>query len=129
MNNARVQSGNFKIALKKLGLLILFLVLSWSLIQNIKALIRGKQELQEINQKVKIEEQKNKELADKLKELETDFSQEKAVRDKLGLVKDGEISVVLPPKEEVRKAAPSQNIENQSKDIPNWKQWFNLFFN
>ncbi len=129
MNNARVQTGKFKVALKSLGLVILFLILCWSLIQNVKSLVRGRQELQEIDEKVKIEAQKNEDLTNKLKELQTDFSQEKAVRDKLGLVKDGEISVVLPPKDEVRKAAPVQNQEKASSDIPNWKQWINLFLN
>lgn len=47
---------------------------------------------------------------------------EKAAREKLGLVKDGEVVVMLPQGQEAPGAAGA------GESIPNWKKWWGLFF-
>ena len=66
-------------------------------------------------------------LEEKLKEAESEFSIEKQIRDKLGLAKEGEIVLVLPPPDVLRKLAPADRIEEESLPDPIWKKWARLF--
>ena len=53
---------------------------------------------------------------------------EKQLRDNLGLAKEGEIVVVLPDEEILRKIAPSVPEEEDILPDPTWKKWLKLFF-
>ena len=67
-------------------------------------------------------QKKNEELKVKLQEAQSREFIEKIARDKLGLAKEGETVVILPPSEpEVTKSA-------EEKIIPNWQKWWKLFF-
>src|SRR3990170_4508136 len=70
---------------------------------------------------------KEKDLEKKLEEVKSDDYIEKQIRDKLGLAKEGEIVVVLPPPEVVRKLAPKIEEQEDTLPDPNWKKWFHLF--
>ncbi len=67
------------------------------------------------------------ELQKKLEYSESHEFVEKQLRDKLGLAKSGEIVVVLPPPEVLRRIAPKRVEEEVVIPVPNWKKWINLF--
>lgn len=48
---------------------------------------------------------------------------EKVAREKLGLVKEGEIVVIMDKTE-----TGDRRQETGEQDLPNWKQWWRLFF-
>lgn len=74
------------------------------------------------------ETQEQKELL-KLKEkvISEEFI-EKQARDKLGLAKEGEVVVVLPDEETLKKLAPPDEEEVFLEIAPPWKQWVRMFF-
>lgn len=62
-------------------------------------------------------------LTKQLEEATSSAFVEKVAREKLGLVKDGE-TVVIMDKTETR----DKRQETGEQDLPNWKQWWRLFF-
>lgn len=75
---------------------------------------------------------KNKVLEDQTKEIGTPEFAERQAREKLGLVKEGEVIFVLPPGE-VQRLAKSLREEyfpqNQgSEELANWQKWWQYFF-
>jgi len=56
----------------------------------------------------------------------TDFV-EKEIRNRLGLVKESEIVVVLPEEEVLRSLAPKVPEDIEILPDPNWKKWLKLF--
>ena len=88
------------------------------------------------NVALKIEKQKEKveELKKENEKLEKDLEIarseefiEKQLRDKLRLAKEGEIIVILPDADEVKKFAPRMDEEEEILPDPNWKKWMKLF--
>jgi len=80
-------------------------------------------------EKQQVEELK-KEREKIIKDIEIAQSQdfvEKQLRDKLSMAKEGEIVVILPDAEEVKKFAPRIDEEEEILPEPNWKKWLNLF--
>ena len=69
----------------------------------------------------------NEELKKELQILGSEEYKERQLRDKLGLAKEGELIVVLPPDETLRKLAPKSLEEEDSLPDPNWKKWMHLF--
>jgi len=53
---------------------------------------------------------------------------EKQIRDNLGMSRAGELIVVLPDPEIVKKFSPIVAQEEEVLPDPNWKKWLNLFF-
>jgi len=70
---------------------------------------------------------KNSELQKKIEELGSEVYIESQIRNNLGLVKEGEIVVVLPDPELLRKLAPVYEKEEKESPVVNWKKWLNLF--
>ncbi len=108
-------------------LVFLVLILSLSLTRNISrvkqtALLVAKEE-----EKVRALEKEKEELEKKLQEAQSEEFVEKQLRDKLGLAKEGEIIVVLPEDDVVRKFAPKYEEEEETLPDPNWKKWLKLF--
>jgi len=69
----------------------------------------------------------NEELKKELQILGSEEYKERQLRDKLGLAKEGELIVVLPDDETLRKLAPKSLEEEDSLPDPNWKKWMHLF--
>ena len=65
--------------------------------------------------------EENSELARRLTEAQTPQFVERAAREKLGLVRDREIIVLLPP----QAAATASGLVDRRT---NWKKWWELFF-
>ncbi len=71
--------------------------------------------------------EENKKLEQQLEILKSDFYIEKQLRDKLGLAKEGEIILVLPEPEIVKKLAPKLPEPVVVKPKPNWQKWLEIF--
>lgn len=53
---------------------------------------------------------------------------EKQLRDKLGYAKTGEIILVLPDEQELKRLAPPRVVEAEYTPKKNWEKWKELFF-
>ncbi len=108
-------------------LLAVSILLIVSLARNILKINRA-------NEKIEVEEKmvqdlmgENEELKSTLEKLKSEEYKERQLRDRLGLAKEGEIIVVLPDEEILRKLAPKSQVEEEVLPDPNWKRWLNLF--
>lgn len=107
------------------GGIILFL--SISLVRNITAIQSGKKRIEEAKSRVQELESQKKDLERKLAETQSQEFVERQLRDKLNLAKSGEIVVILPSEDEVRKLAPNIPEEKEDSPLPNWEKWTKLF--
>jgi len=109
-----------------LSIIILGLIASFSLArslyntyQNSNILVQSEEQLQKL-------QQQNSDL----KKQEADASSpdyvSRVARDKLGLVKPGEVVVILPP--QVAGTATTSSEPQQKSDSPVWKRWWKLLF-
>lgn len=78
-------------------------------------------ERQEVLRRAQAENQR---LRQELAEVASQAYIEKAAREKLGLVKPGEMIVLVPKSQNVPAAEPAKIEAN----LPNWKKWWRLFF-
>jgi cell division protein FtsB len=101
--------------------LIISLVRNWARIEKTDTKILEKQ------QKVEELEKENEEVGRKLEEINSEQFIEKQLRDNLGMAKEGEIVVVLPDEEILRKMAPKADEEEEVLPDPNWVRWMKLF--
>lgn len=115
---------------KYLNYILLFLAFLFivSLIRNILRINRANKEILKAEERVDEAIAENNELKVKVEELRSPEFQEVQLRDKLDLAKEGEIVVVLPDEEILRKLAPKRIEEENILPDPNWKRWMNLFF-
>lgn len=109
-------------------LILLSFLLIISLARNIIRINRAGKKIDEAQVRVEELKKENEELKGKIESLKSEEYKEKQLRDKLGLAKEGEIVVVLPDEEVLRKLAPKRVIEEDVLPAPNWKRWYKLFF-
>ena len=111
------------------SLLLIFLsfVLLLSLAKNVLKINKANQKIEEAEEKVAKLKKENAELEDRLSQVQSEAYIEQQLRDKLGLAKEGEIVVVLPDEETLRKLAPKPVEEEETLPDPNWKRWIHLF--
>jgi len=107
--------------------LVLFMVLFTSLLRNLKRINEGKRLIQKSEAKLLAAKQENEKLWDQLEIIQSEEYVEKQLRNKLGLVKEGEIVIVLPEADIVKKLAPIVPEEEEIKPKPNWQKWIELF--
>jgi cell division protein FtsB len=108
--------------------IFLIIIFSVSLIRNISKIFDAKRRIKEEGEKVKALEVENEEIRRKIENVKSQEYLEKQMRDKLGLAKEGEIVVVLPDEETLRKLVPKETEERQTLPNPTWKKWLKLFF-
>lgn len=109
-------------------LLLFFLVLLFlSLVRNTFRINKAKDKVQKAEERLEKLREEKEELELKLKFVKSEEFIEKQVRDKLGLVREGEIVVILPEDEIVKKFAPLHYEEEEVLPDPNWKKWMQLF--
>jgi cell division protein FtsB len=122
--------GKFRSLWNKAGtyfLIFLVFVFTSSLVQSIKRIkdvnssVVGKESELENLQK------EQDRLKKELERVQSDEYIEKQLRDNLGLAKEGEITVILPDSEIVKRFAPKLDTEEESLPDPNWKRWLKLF--
>ena len=105
-----------------------FILMATSLIRNILRIRQSGGRINRAEEKVEELKQKNQELAQQLETIKSDQYIEKQIRDNLGLVKEGEVMIILPEDEILDKLAPVDMEEQNILPDPNWKKWLKLFF-
>jgi len=103
------------------------IILTFSLIRNIIRVLNVRDRIREEEKKVEILRKEKEELEKKVIDAESDAYIEKQLRDKLGLAKEGEIILVLPEDEILRKIAPIVQEEVDFLPDSTWKKWLKLF--
>lgn len=106
---------------------VLFLILISSFIKSVKRIRIGDSVIEKTKVKIEKVEAENLKLAEQLKIIQSDEYLEKQLRDKMGLAKEGEIILVLPEADIVRKLSPQIPIDEEIKPKPNWQKWLEMF--
>jgi len=109
-------------------IILLSALFVFSVVRSVFRVFEAKQRTGQASEKVEKLKQENEELQRKLAEVKGEPYQEKQLRDKLGLAKEGEIVIVLPDKEILRKIVPVINEEEDTLPDPTWKKWLKLFY-
>lgn len=107
--------------------IVLLLVLSGSFIKSIKRANQAKLLIEKTENKLQKAKKENEELANTLEFTQSEQFIEEQLRNKLGLAKEGEIILVLPDGDTLKKLAPTIPEEQEEKPLSNWKKWMNLF--
>jgi len=107
--------------------IVLLVVLTSSFIKGIKRIRDGDALIKKNQAKLEKQVEENKKLEEQVKIVQSDEFMEEQLRNKLGLVKEGEIVIVLPEADIVRKLAPIIPEEEEVKSKPNWQKWMELF--
>lgn len=108
-------------------LIFVIIVLALSLFRNFKRIGDANNEVLNAQKRVEKKEEENRKLEENLEKMRSEAFIEKQLRDTLGLAKEGEIIVILPEDEIVRKFAPKIEKEEDVLPDPNWKKWLLLF--
>jgi cell division protein FtsB len=108
-------------------LIMLLLALSLSLYRSISRIDTVNLGIEAVQKRVDKLKEENQRLETKLREVRDIEFVEKQLRDKLGLAKEGEIVIVLPEDEVLRKLAPEIQEEEEVLPDPNWEKWMQLF--
>jgi len=98
-----------------------------SLLRNISNVKRVNQRIDQKEKEVARIENEQEELKRKLEFTQSSQYMEQQLRDKLGLAKEGETVVIMPPPEVLRNIAPKYEEEKDVLPDPNWKRWLKLF--
>ena len=117
------------ITLTKYGMILACILLVISFISNIARTRQMRSVLDEAQISLEELQSKQAELQQNLQQTEGDFFVEKEARNKLGLVKENEIVLVLPDDETLRRLSPIEEDANEEYLLPdaNWKKWKQLF--
>lgn len=107
--------------------LILVVVMTASIIRNINRALSINKEVDKQKAKIAKMEAENERIERELSKAQSPEFVEKEVRNKLGLVKEGETIVVLPDEETLKKLAPQILDEEDTLPDPNYRKWFKLF--
>lgn len=105
----------------------LILVLVISVVRNIRKTITIRSAVGQSQAKIDKIKEENTKLEREITQAQGEAFIEKQVRDKLGLVKEGEAIVVLPDEETLRKLAPQPPEEVDTLPDPIWRKWLKLF--
>ncbi len=109
------------------GGIVVFLILISSLVKSVSRIRVGDSVIEKTKIKIEKAEAENQKLADQLKITQSEEFMEKQLRDKMGLAKEGEIILVLPEADIVRKLSPQIPEEIEAKPKSNWQKWMELF--
>jgi cell division protein FtsB len=109
------------------GILIVLLLLCLSLVRSINRTRMALTQISDVQKRVDDLKQQNLDMEKRLQEENTAEFMEKQLRDKLNMVKTGEIVVILPDPEIVRKYAPKVEEKEIALPDPNWKKWMKTF--
>jgi len=108
---------------KKFGLALITLFLVWLIInyslQTAKLWQSGKR-IGEKKKELSLVEEKNKKLKESLGKVQSTEFIEKEAREKLGMSKEGEIIIVMPP-------ILGNQINIYEENEPDWQKWWRLF--
>lgn len=109
------------------GSIVVFAILASSMLKSLKRIREGDILIEKTKSRLEKINEENKKLSEQLQITESEDFIEKQLRDKLGLAKEGEIILVLPEPEIVKKLAPVLPKDEEAKLKPNWQKWLELF--
>jgi len=118
---------SFSASLQKAAAVIFLLILLGSLLKSMQRAKNAESLIEKSQAKLDKTKQEEKELQSKLEMTQSEAFIEEQLRDKLGLAKEGEIILVLPDDETLRKLAPIMPKEEKVKPKPNYIKWLELF--
>jgi cell division protein FtsB len=104
----------------------IFLIIS--LVKNLGWVLEVRRNVEEEKMRLSRLKRENERLKKQAEEVAGSEFIEKQLRDKLSLAKPGEIVLVLPDEETLKKLAPETPTEEVFLPDPIWKQWVKLFF-
>lgn len=108
-------------------LVLLIVVLLVSLARNVVKIKKVGNTIEEARESVTALEEENAELEKRAQEVQSQEYIEGQLRNELGLVREGEVVLILPEDDVLRKLAPEKEKESEALPDPNWKKWLNLF--
>ena len=127
-------NGKFGLSLRKsanklagYGIWFLIVLLALSTIRSISSAARVKAQIAAEEAKVAKMQKENAELQERVILTQGQDYIEREIRNKLGLVKNGEVVVVLPDPEVLKQLAPTKAMDQDILPDPNWKRWVYLF--
>lgn len=111
------------------GLVYIIIVISlWiSVYSSYLKLKKSTDVIKKEQEKVEALKTEGKNLDEELTKVQSGDYIEQQLRDKLQLAKEGEIVIILPDPEVVKKFAPQIEKEEEVILDPNWKKWIKLF--
>lgn len=121
--------GNNTIKLLLYGAITLFL--GYSLINNFRLLLKARSNLATAQTELVRETERNNQLNNSLSEAGKMVYLERVARDTLGLAQEGELVLIIPSEDELKKLSPrvyGKRVEEARETEPsNWKKWLQLF--
>lgn len=110
-------------------IIILFIIATISIVRSIYGLLGKDNAVREAEKNVEELRQEQAQLIELQKTVNSPEFIEKEARNRLGLVKEGEVVVILPPADVLRSIAPpEQGMENYPEEDPVWRRWSKMFF-
>lgn len=103
-------------------ILIVGLFLIVNLSRSIWQLYKAGDQIKEAEDNATQMQAENNELKKKFSTVQSPAYLEKIAREKLGLAKEGEMVVILPPVE------PEATKSGNQTNLQNWQKWWKLFF-
>jgi len=115
-------------SLSTLFLLFIFIVMGFSLFRNIIKIKNAKQQIKSAkNQLTELNDNQDK-LKEDLDLIQSQQYLDKEAHDKLNLVHEGEVVLVLPEDDVLRRLSPrTQKQEEEMRPLTNWEAWLELF--
>ena len=130
MRGAKKETKGLKIIFQKFSVYIglgVLIMLIMSLLGNISRMKSVDLRIEKEKERVEKLKEKREELQRNLEFVQSEEYIEQQLRDNLGLAKEGEIVVILPDEDIVKKFAPRIEEEEEIPLEPNWKKWVGLF--
>jgi cell division protein FtsB len=109
--------------LVRITALIICIIVGIGVVRSVYTLSKKKGIIAERQQVLLTLTEKNFELQEELRQATSPAFIEKAARDKLGLVREGETVVIMDKSQNI-----DTNNQNNPQELPSWKQWWRLFF-
>lgn len=107
--------------------ILVFTILASSLFKSVSRIKQGDEIIKKTETRLEKLNEENKKLEEQVQIVSSPEYVEKQLRDKMGLVKEGEIVLVLPEPEIVKKLAPKLSFNEVVPLKPNYQKWFDLF--
>lgn len=113
----------------KIGLILIVLSFFVSLTRDLYRFFAFGEKITVSEKRIQELKLEKEELERQLRYISSDGYKEIQIRDKLSLAKEGEIVIVLPDEETLRKLSPRRSLP-QTKYEPkaNWEKWKEVFF-
>lgn len=101
-------------------ILIVGIILIINLSRSVADLLGKGKIIEKTENRLSEAQKKNRQLKEKLAEVQSESYVEKQAREKLNLAREGEVVVILP------KITPEPEVE-EPREIPNWQKWIEIF--